>query len=72
MIFSRYNCVEEAVPFVTITVKVDDPASIGVPEIMLVVPVAAVSSAKPLGKVPEAMLHVKGPLAVVDAVNVCA
>ena len=55
---SVYVVDAELVAFATLTVKVDDPTVVGVPEIVLVVPVADVSSASPSGKVPDAMLHV--------------
>ena len=65
-----YDCVEELVPFLTITVKVELPDAVGIPEIIVVVPVAAVFNVMPAGKLPEEILQVNGPVAVVEAVNI--
>jgi hypothetical protein len=67
---SVYVCDAELVAFATFTANVDDPTVVGVPESVAMLLVADVSSERPSGNVPEARLHVKGPLIVVEAVSV--
>ena len=57
-------------PFVALTEKVEVVFAVGVPEMVVVVPVVAVLRERPAGREPEARLQVKGPEAVVEAVRV--
>ena len=60
--------VAELTPFVTLTANVDVAEILGIPEMVVVVPV--VPRVKPAGSDPEARLQVNGPLAVVEAIRV--
>jgi len=75
LIWSVYVLVEELdpapLPLLTAMVNVEVPFVLGVPEMVVVAPVAAVFNERLAGRLPEAILHVNGPLAVVDAVIVC-
>ena len=70
VIVIEYCWVEEAVAFARVIAKVEEPVTVGVPEIVVVAAVEEVFNLRPSGRLPDAMLHVKGPLAVVDAVSV--
>ena len=62
-----YACVAVCDPFVTFTVKLYVFAAVGVPEMT---PVKA-PIASPVGRAPDEMLHVNGPVALPVVVSVC-
>jgi len=66
-----YACVAVVVPFVTLMAKGYVPVAVGVP-LISVVDAVEVPRVRPVGRVPEAMIHVNGPIAVPVAVSVCA
>jgi hypothetical protein len=66
-----YACVDELVPFTTLIVKVEVATVVGVPEIVVVTFVEEVFNVSPAGRAPAEMLHVKVPVAVVEAVRSC-
>lgn len=70
--FTVYDCVDELPPFMTRMANVEVPAVVGVPAMVVVLPVLELFRNNPAGKVPEKRFQVNVPVAVVDAVNVCA
>jgi hypothetical protein len=63
-ITTPYAREELTVPFVTPTTKAKVPEAVGVPEMVAVDEPAVAVRFSPVGSVPEATLHVKGPVAV--------
>jgi hypothetical protein len=70
-IVTVYACVAVVVPFVTLMTNGYVPVAVGVPPIE-VVEAVDVPRTKPVGSVPEATVHVNGPIAVPVALSVCA